>query len=480
MVSLRKISVIVPIYNTRDYLDEAIQSVVSQNIGFEDNIQLILVNDGSTDGSEKICLKYKELYSDNVVYINKENGGVSTAINVGLEYADGRYVAIMGSDDKWTEDAFKQGHDFFERHYDEIDVLGFRMRYFDARSDYHGLDYKFDGDKVVDILKDYSYIQLHTSALIKREAIGELRFDENVKFSEDSKFLGTLILQKGKLGLISSAQYLYRRRTSALSAVQESAKDRAWYFDTPTSVYDYLIELSKQRFGRVISYVQYVIMYDLQYRLKEGLPNDFSDSELACYKRHIEVLLDQIDYEIIFAQKNLPLEYKLHTARMKYGGESAPSIKIKSDELWFGDLVALNVKDSPIRVIALRKSSSRLKIEGRTSIFMLLDKKTTRMYFLVGGSKNELRKISLDYFLYPKSESFSLGEKLGTVQRFCATLPAGEAEEAQLVVEDKAGRVVLDWELTESSGIRKKFKVLYCFYLACITIPGKIFRRHAV
>lgn len=61
------ISVIIPIYNTARYLDESIGSILNQTIGL-DNIQLILVNDGSTDNTEEICLKYQNLYSQNIFY----------------------------------------------------------------------------------------------------------------------------------------------------------------------------------------------------------------------------------------------------------------------------------------------------------------------------------------------------------------------------------------------------------------------------
>ena len=74
-----KISIVMPFYNSESYIEEAIESVINQTIGFE-NIQLILVNDGSNDNSEKICLKYKNIYN-NIIYIKQENGGVSSARN---------------------------------------------------------------------------------------------------------------------------------------------------------------------------------------------------------------------------------------------------------------------------------------------------------------------------------------------------------------------------------------------------------------
>ena len=90
-----KFSVVIPLYNVKKYLEDALKSVINQTIGFEKNIQLILVNDGSTDKSERICLKYKKLYPENIKYIYQENRGVSEARNEGMKYIEGKYVNFM-------------------------------------------------------------------------------------------------------------------------------------------------------------------------------------------------------------------------------------------------------------------------------------------------------------------------------------------------------------------------------------------------
>ena len=88
-----KISVIVPVFNVEKYLSQTITSVINQTIGFE-NIQLILVNDGSVDNSEEIILKYKIEYPDNILYIKKENGGVSAARNKGLDTKENTFFSL--------------------------------------------------------------------------------------------------------------------------------------------------------------------------------------------------------------------------------------------------------------------------------------------------------------------------------------------------------------------------------------------------
>ena len=103
-----RFSVIIPVYNVEDYLEETILSVVNQTMDFEQNIQLILINDGSKDNSYIVCEKYKNLYPNNVVYVEKENGGVSSARNAGIDYVEGRYVNFLDSDDKWDLDEFEK------------------------------------------------------------------------------------------------------------------------------------------------------------------------------------------------------------------------------------------------------------------------------------------------------------------------------------------------------------------------------------
>ena len=111
-----KFSVIIPVYNVENYLEETIQSVIHQTIGFKKNIQIILVNDGSPDDSGKICEKYQREYPDNIVYVEQKNAGVSAARNNGLKYAEGEIINFLDSDDKWGKTAFKRAYRFFQKY----------------------------------------------------------------------------------------------------------------------------------------------------------------------------------------------------------------------------------------------------------------------------------------------------------------------------------------------------------------------------
>lgn len=98
------LSVIVPVYNVEKYLQECVDSILAQDV---EDMEVILVDDGATDGSGKICNEYAEK-DKRVTVIHKENGGVSTARNAGLDIARGKYITFVDSDDYLLPNTFHQ------------------------------------------------------------------------------------------------------------------------------------------------------------------------------------------------------------------------------------------------------------------------------------------------------------------------------------------------------------------------------------
>ena len=91
-----KVSVVVPIYNVEKYIKKCMDSLVNQTL---QEIQIIFVNDGSTDESGNIAKEYASKYPNKIIYLEKENGGLSDARNFGMRYAEGEYIAFLDSDD---------------------------------------------------------------------------------------------------------------------------------------------------------------------------------------------------------------------------------------------------------------------------------------------------------------------------------------------------------------------------------------------
>lgn len=213
-----KISVIVPVYNVEKYLRQCIDSVLLQSyVDFE----LLLINDGSKDSSGKICDEYAARDS-RVRVLHKENGGVSSARNLGLDNAQGEWIMFLDADDFWADNnILKKLIDVVER--DNLDIV--RGEYFSLIEDqvkYHDFSNKNDliGKKlnssefIIRAIDDEFFLVLY---LIKKEIIGKLRFCIGQVFLEDMRFLVQLLSKELNCGYISDAFYAYRKLSTSAS-----------------------------------------------------------------------------------------------------------------------------------------------------------------------------------------------------------------------------------------------------------------------
>ena len=161
--SYKPFSVIMASYNNDKYLEDAVESLTVQNFGFEHNVELIIVDDGSSDDSLKIAKKYQKNYPYNIQVISKENGGQASARNLGLEYAKGDYINFLDSDDKLSPNTFKAVYDFLVKN-PAADVISIPITFFDNQKGAHILNYKYKNEKVVNLLDEPDYPQLSASS----------------------------------------------------------------------------------------------------------------------------------------------------------------------------------------------------------------------------------------------------------------------------------------------------------------------------
>ncbi len=301
-------TVIMAVYNAEPFLKEAVLSLLSQDIGFEEHVQLILVDDGSTDGSGEICDRFAACFPENILAIHQENAGVSAARNAGIPHIQGKYVNFMDADDKLSRNTLSKVKAFFQKHGDKVDLVSIPMEFFDARTGQHILNYKYKkGTRVIDLTKEYDAIQLSlSSGFTKAECLKDNAFDVRLTNMEDAKVCTEILKKKKNLGVVSDAQYMYRRRSmGAPSAVQNNQKNPSWYL--PSLKYFSSEVLACDEEENPPLFVQYLVMYDLQWHLisKETIKRVLSEEEFIEYCNLFFSLLKKIDNKIIMAQKNI-------------------------------------------------------------------------------------------------------------------------------------------------------------------------------
>lgn len=304
------------------YLDESIQSVLNQTIGI-DKIELILVNDGSKDASKSICEKYKKKYPQNIIYIDKENGGVSSARNKGLEVARGRYVNFMDADDKLKNDACEKVLRFFQKN--DTDVVAIPLVYFDSRKDDHALQWKFKKTRLIKIDEEPMAIQMSiSSAFVRNDVVKKFRFRKELKYAEDAEVLTKCILQKRCYGVISDTAYMYRYRTSDNSAMQRAANSPDYYLPLIKYLYRNLINYEKwlTKSDHISEYIENLIMYDLKWKLRRREVNEelaFPEGGKAYYLSEVSKLLQEISDSTIMCLDDFSVIHKMFAFSLKYG-----------------------------------------------------------------------------------------------------------------------------------------------------------------
>ncbi|MFD0702758.1 hypothetical protein DMP06_07540 [Slackia equolifaciens] len=311
-------SVILPIYNMERYLEDALESIVSQTIGFKQNIQAILVDDGSTDDSLGICNRFAAEYPDNVIVIHQKNAGVGAARNAGMEASSGSYITFLDPDDKWDADAFNQMHNFFLDN-PNVRIAAARIKHFGRWNDYHALDYKFSKTRIINIFAEWDKPQLSATTVFFARSILSGQAFGKIKVAEDFLLVSSLIAKEGIYGVVRESLYLYRKRFDSDSAIDTSKYNMSFYFDTVRECYYSLFGISRKRYGYVIPYIQNAVMYDLQWRISAPSDNYLKVSEKNEYRQLIVGLLRSIDNKVICRQRNINAHLKLYSLAMKYG-----------------------------------------------------------------------------------------------------------------------------------------------------------------
>ena len=222
------ISVIVPVYNVERYIRQCVESILEQTYA---DLEIILVDDGSTDGSGSICDEYK-LKDNRVVVIHKCNGGLSEARNAGLDIARGEYIGFVDSDDYIEPDMYEVLYKNCERY--AADLAAARFVKFntqgEVRKNFTENIEVFSREEMLRLFivgdRRYEITMSVWDRLYKRELISDLRFPVG-KCYEDIVF-STKVIEKSKINVyIDRALYHYRLREDSISGEDFNDYNRA-------------------------------------------------------------------------------------------------------------------------------------------------------------------------------------------------------------------------------------------------------------
>lgn len=205
-------SIIVPVYNCERYLRTCFESLINQCFK---EYEIIVVNDGSTDDSYKIIDEYKSKYPELFHVIHKENEGVSKARNIGLEYARGKYISFVDSDDYISSEMIEKMYVGIEESDLTIctryDFEGEQLKYIplndglENQESYLVNDIK-DTGKLMVLLTPFVWDKIFKTDIIRNRKI---RFSENISYAEDLEFLLKYLYYVSSVRIVNEGLYYY-------------------------------------------------------------------------------------------------------------------------------------------------------------------------------------------------------------------------------------------------------------------------------
>ena len=292
------ISVVIPVYNVEDYIEECLDSIINQTIK---EIEIIVVNDGSKDGSIEKVLKYKD---DRIIIVNKETGGLSSARNAGFKVAKGKYTYFIDSDDFLLNNyCLKEMYDIAEEDSSDI-VVGNGYKYYSENNMKELYRDKNVFKRSVMGSKEFLTKFINTNSMItpiyynmyKTKFLREnnLLFKEG-RIHEDQEFITRAMFLSNKISVYPKSFYAYRQREGSIMSgtkkelsvnhsIMNCMELEKYYND---NVKD--IELRKILLNKLVSQMLYSFS-NAEYQKVENIHRDFLLRNSYNIKNKIKVL----------------------------------------------------------------------------------------------------------------------------------------------------------------------------------------------
>lgn len=277
------VSVIVPIYNVERYLNKCLDSISRQTYS---NLEIILINDGSTDDSLRICENYK-MRDDRIKVINKKNGGVSSSRNIGLKHATGKYLTFIDSDDYVDKRMIEIMLKILKEKNADIVICN-------TRNVYEESDFATSQNDIFDTVK-YNNVEalkcifnekpfnaVCWGKLYKKSLFDDLYFDENIKIAEDLDILYKIFFYSNSIYYISAPLYNWTvRNDSAIHC--EYNKD----WEGEILVCDRIIEFTRIKCPKITNYAIKRYLRIVIYCIDKSIDNNLKlEYLIGCLKKY--------------------------------------------------------------------------------------------------------------------------------------------------------------------------------------------------
>lgn len=295
-----KFSIVTLIDDVERIIDNSIKAILNQTIDFEENIQLIFINNNCSDSSLEICHGYRKEYPENIVILDGEN----LSINDAFDHIQGEYVNFFDISDKLSDDALKNIYSSFSKHSD-VDVIAIPNLTLE-RERRHKLNYKFTkgGEEVVDLFETPEFFNPYlNSSFIRSETAKKYRFDDSLLFKKESFFINKILIDSPKYILLDkNTIHYYIEPSEQIPVDLDEHPLKKESLENFADVYCInLIDYAIEKYGKIPQFIQHLITFEIA---EHGLVSDLSDiydADDNAFIKSLRNVLNRLDDEAIAA-----------------------------------------------------------------------------------------------------------------------------------------------------------------------------------
>lgn len=359
MKDLYKITVIIPIYNQGKNIKKCISALKRQSVKFS-NLEVILIDDGSTDNGSSVCENLAKKYF-NIIYIRQENKGVSAARNQGIKIATGKYLFFLDADDVFSKNTIENVSEFFDDVYDEVDLVTYPIEtVYKGRVLPPHFRYKYLVEEGIYDLNEYAYIgQTTMNIVVKNRFEDNIFFDEKQTFSEDQKYCCDVLARTLKMGFCKSGKYIYSRSDSSSSAKLAGA---CFIYEQCMKLFEELF----QRYKRVPLAFQGLYVNDIYWKLLSNIlfPYHYEEEAYSNAVERMRKLLKRCDNCVILEHPQFDYFEKFYLLWLKNKQALLAEISQKEFILKSDNLIISCEKSMEIVITKMKCEKGIVEIQG--------------------------------------------------------------------------------------------------------------------
>lgn len=388
-----KFSIIITAYNAESWVRKSIKSIIKQSLDFKNNVEIILINEGSKDKTEEICKYYASIHPCNIKYISKRYEGKGASRNLGMKYANGEYITFLDADDYISKNTLKRVLAVFEKNTD-INIVTIYSNFYESLINTPILKLKYDTTRVIDLIKNPEFFQAQAmTCFFKRKSIESVKFSKDLTLSEDLSFVNQLLIDNPKIGISSNCKYFIRdpeEKKTLLSIIPKSE-------NTQKNVeYSFinLIRKSQEKYGSTPHFIQNTILfYFNELILNESINEKLNAKQIKYLNEKIRETLKFVDEETIYNHQQIDIRIKTFLLFLKNDFSYPKSDQLRLTKSLKLDTVYIDIYEIIDDELYVLANINSIALDEKVDVY-------------VNGEKIETRVLE-----FPQRERYYLNER---------------------------------------------------------------------